>query len=259
MSAQNAQQWFETSLGKYLLDYEQRYFDQAVANIFGYNAMQIGLPQFDFLRTNRMPLRFCVGANKSVALCASPDFLPIRCGSMDLVLLPHVLEFNSNPHQILREVYRVLMPEGHVVISGFNPLSLWGMQRHLERNRHDFPWCGNFIALPRLKDWLKLLNFEMTGGRLNCYMPPFKQEKWRNRFKFMEAAGDRWWPISGGVYFLQAVKHVHGMHLIKPGWKSALAGRKRMVPAPQGCNDGRVGSKSQAVECKEIEIKIEIK
>ncbi|MDP1574844.1 MAG: methyltransferase domain-containing protein [Coxiellaceae bacterium] len=257
MSVQNVQEWFETSLGKYLLDYEQRYFDQAVANIFGYNAVQIGLTQFDFLQTNRMPLRFCVGTDKGTALCANPDFLPIKSGSMDLVLLPHVLEFNSNPHQILREVYRILMPEGHVVISGFNPLSLWGMHQYFERNKREFPWCGNFIALPRLKDWLKLLNFEMTGGRLCCYTPPFKQEKWRKRFNFMEAAGDRWWPISGGVYFLQAVKHVHGMHIIKPGWKHALAGKKRMAPATQRCDDRPMGSKHQMTECKEIKIRKE--
>lgn len=244
MSEQNDQQWFETSLGEYLREYEQRYFDQAVANIFGYNAVQIGLPQFDFLQTNRMPLKFCAGTCSGVALSARPDFLPIESSSMDLVLLPHVLEFNENPHQILREVYRVLRPEGQVIISGFNPLSLWGMRRYFEKNRDDFPWCGNFIALSRLKDWLKLLDFEMTGGRLYCYTPPFGQEKWRQRFEFMEAAGDRWWPISGGVYFLQAIKHMHGMHIIKPGWKNALAGKKRMAAATQGCNEN--GSEKKA-------------
>lgn len=241
MSEENDQHWFETSLGKYLLEYEQRYFDQAVANIFGYNALQIGLPKFDFMRTNRMPLKFCSGTCVGVALRAKPDFLPIESSSLDLVLLPHVLEFDANPHQILREVHRVLRPEGHVIISGFNPLSLWGLRRHFEKNQKDFPWCGNFIALPRLKDWLKLLDFEMAGGRLSCYTPPFGHDKWRKRFNFMEAAGDRWWPISGGVYFLQAIKHMHGMHIIKPGWKHSLAGKKRMASAAQGCNEN--GSK----------------
>ncbi len=240
MSAQNAQQWFETSLGKYLLAHEQSYFDQAVANIFGYNAIQIGLPQFNFLRSNRMPLQFSAGTDCGASLRAAADFLPIESGSMDLVIMPHVLEFNENPHQILREVHRILIPEGHVVISGFNPLSLWGANRYFKRARSDFPWCGNFIALSRLKDWLKLLDFEMTGGRLCCYSPPFKREKWRTYFNFMEAAGDRWWPISGGVYFLQATKHMHGMHIIKPGWKNALAGKKRIVPAAQRFKDNSI-------------------
>ncbi len=192
MPMQTTQQWFETSLGQYLLEREQTYFDQAVADIFGYNAVQIGFPQHDFLRTNRMPFQFSAGIEKHVALRAAPDFLPIATNSVDLVLLPHVLEFNSNPHQILREVQRILIPEGHVIISGFNPRSLWGIRRWFGSSRYDFPWRGNFIALPRLKDWLTLLDFEMTAGRLCCYAPPFSQEKWLRRFNFMEAAGDRW-------------------------------------------------------------------
>jgi len=230
MPMQTTQQWFETSLGQYLLEREQTYFDQAVADIFGYNAVQIGFPQHDFLRTNRMPFQFSAGIEKHVALRAAPDFLPIATNSVDLVLLPHVLEFNSNPHQILREVQRILIPEGHVIISGFNPRSLWGIRRWFGSSRYDFPWRGNFIALPRLKDWLTLLDFEMTAGRLCCYAPPFSQEKWLRRFNFMEAAGDRWWPISGGVYFLQAVKRVHGMRVIRPEWKESVAARRGMAP-----------------------------
>jgi hypothetical protein len=96
-----------------------------------------------------------------------------------------------------------------------------------------FPWRGNFIARPRLKDWLALLDFEITEDRLCCYAPPFSQEKWLKRFSFMETAGDRWWPFSGGVYFLTAVKRVHGMRVIKPEWKEVRAARRRMAAVPQ--------------------------
>lgn len=233
MTAQNRQQWFESSLGQYLIEHEYRYFDQVVANIFGYNAVQIGWPQFDFLRLNRMPLHFSAGLESQNSLRAAASFLPIQSNSMDLVILPHTLEFNANPHQILREVHRILIPEGHIVISGFNPLSLWGICHHLKSTRREFPWNGDFIALSRLKDWLKLLDFEMAGGRLSCYVPPFKQERWRRKLDFMEAAGDRWWPISGGVYFLHAIKHMHGMRIIKPEWKNCLDAKERMVPAAQ--------------------------
>lgn len=241
MPMQTTQQWFETSLGQYLLEREQAYFDQAVADIFGYNSVQIGFPQHDFLRTNRMPFQFSAGIEKNVALRAAPDFLPIATNSVDLVLLPHVLEFNSNPHQILREVQRILIPEGHVIISGFNPRSLWGIRRWFGSSKYDFPWRGNFIALPRLKDWLALLDFEMTAGRLCCYAPPFSQEKWLHRFNFMEAAGDRWWPISGGVYFLQAVKRVHGMRVIRPEWKESVAARRGMAPITGRFNGNDIG------------------
>ena len=78
-------------------------------------------------------------------------------------------------------------------------MGLRGLFGSIEDN---FPWRGNFIARPRLKDWLALLDFEITEDRLCCYAPPFSQEKWLKRFSFMETAGDRWWPFSGGVYFL---------------------------------------------------------
>ena len=229
MPIQNKQQWFETYLGQRLFLCEQDYFDQAVTDVFGYNAIQIGCPQHDFLRTNRMPFKLCVGVETGSALQATPDFLPIESASTDLILLPHTLEFNLNPHQILRETYRVLVPEGRVVICGFNPYSFWGVRRLFNSGINNFPWDGNFISLPRLKDWLTLLDFEMTAGRLCFYVPPFNQEKWLRRFNFMEAAGDRWWPIYGGIYFLQAIKRVHGMRIIKPKWNDKLAVKKRIV------------------------------
>ena len=234
MLLKNTQEWFETSLGQYLLEREQSYFDKAVADVFGYNAMQIGFPQYDFLRTNRIPLRFCAATEGSATVLAAADFLPIETNSIDLVVIPHVLEFSSNPHQILREVHRVLMPEGQVIVCGFNPRSLWGVRGLFGRLEDNyFPWRGNFIALPRLKDWLTLLDFEITEDRLCCYAPPLSQEKWLTRFDFMEAAGSRWWRFSGGVYFLNAVKRVHGMRVIKPEWKEVRARSKSMAPVAQ--------------------------
>lgn len=234
MSINRKLEWFETCLGQYLLEREQNHFDRAVANVFGYHAMQIGFPQYDFLRTNRMPLQFCVSVEEGGKVRAAPDFLPIESNSIDLVLLPHILEFSANPHQILREVHRVLVPEGHAIVCGFNPRSLWGVRGLFASLRdNDYPWQGNFIARPRLKDWLTLLDFEITEDRLCCYAPPFSQEKWLKRFKFMEAAGDRWWRSSGGVYFLTAVKRVHGMRVIKPEWKEVRARRRAMAPVAQ--------------------------
>jgi SAM-dependent methyltransferase len=234
MPLKNTQEWFETCLGQYLLEREQNYFDKAVANVFGYNAMQIGFPQYDFLRTNRIPFQFCAATEGSAEVLAAPDFLPIETNSIDLVVIPHVLEFSSNPHQILREVHRVLIPEGQVIVCGFNPRSLWGVRGHFGAPQEgNFPWRGNFIALPRLKDWLTLLDFEITEDRLCCYAPPFSQEKWLTRFYFMEAAGSRWWRFSGGVYFLNAVKRVHGMRVIKPEWKEVRARRRSMAPVAQ--------------------------
>ena len=227
------QQWFETPPGQYVLEQERYYFDRVVADIFGYNAMQIGFTGFDFLRSNRMPLKIVLGPGEGASVAACAAFLPVGSGSIDLILLPHILEFSSNPHQILREVHRVLIHEGHVIISGFNPFSLWGLHQRMTPSKSDFPWCGRFIALPRMRDWLGLLNFETVAGQLGCYVPPCANEKWLSRMRFMEAAGDRWWPIAGGIYFLQAVKHEYGMRLIKPCWENASKRKRRAASVTQ--------------------------
>jgi len=236
--------WLETPLGRYLVEREQEYFDHAVADVFGYNAFQLGMPELDLLRASRIPLRCRVGVGEAVDLRADFRDLAIASNSADLVLLPHVLEFAEHPHQILREVARVLMPEAHVVISGFNPFSLWGWRRTFHRGT-DYPWRGRFITLMRVKDWLALLGFEVIGGQFGCYAPPSRQQKWLERFGFMEAAGDRWWPIAGGVYFLQAVKRVRGVRLIMPRWSDRLAPVKQLAASPQ-----KIGEKDDALAAR---------
>jgi SAM-dependent methyltransferase len=228
-----APDWFETPLGRHLLACEQAYFDNEVADVFGFNAVQLGLPRFDFLRANRMPLRCRLAPDGPVRVRAEFEQLPILSSCADLVLLPHVLEFSDNPHQVLREVTRILMPEGHVIVSGFNPWSLWGARHLLGDERGAFPWRGQLIGLPRLKDWLALLGIEIAAGRMCCYVPPVRSEKWLGRLSFMEAAGERWWPFGGGVYILHGIKRVHGMRVITPQWKSGLAKRKQLAPVPQ--------------------------
>jgi SAM-dependent methyltransferase len=222
-------QWFETPKGAYVLDWERAQFDSAVEDVFGFKAVQVGLPSIDFLRANRMPFRFRAGVEAGCELISDPRHLPLPSQSMDLVVLPHVLEFGHDPHQILREAERVLMPEGQIVIAGFNPLSLWGLKRTISRRRDDYPWSGDFIGLVRLRDWLKLLGFELNGGRFGCYSPPFSQTRWLHRFAFMERAGDRWWPICGGVYVVRAVKRVRGMRLVAPQWKNGRAAAKALA------------------------------
>jgi SAM-dependent methyltransferase len=223
--------WLETPKGAYVLEWERAQFDSAVEDVFGFNAVQVGLPTIDFLRANRIALRCTVGLEAGCGVRADPRALPLAAQSVDLAVLPHVLEFSPDPHQILREAERVLMPEGQIVIAGFNPLSLWGLKRKVSRRRFEHPWRGDFIGLLRLRDWLKLLGFELNGGRFGCYAPPVSQAKWLQRFAFMEKAGDRWWPICGGVYVVRAVKRVQGLRLVTPGWKNGGATKVRALAA----------------------------
>jgi hypothetical protein len=101
----------------------------------------------------------------------------------------------------------------------------------------EYPWCGQFIGLPRIKDWLALLGFEVAAGRMTAYAPPCRREQWLHRLRFMEYAGDRWWPFAGGVYFLHAVKRVSGVRLITPKWRMAPAKKKVLAPVPQRIAD----------------------
>lgn len=236
MSIQGFEDWLQTSPGQYVLEWEQRKHDLLVADIFGFNAVQLSLARIDFLRSNRMPLRFrCDDGRYAGASEVRADlhFLPFASSSIDLVVLPHTLEFDENPHQVLREVERVLVPEGHIIVTGFNPYSLWGARRKLSRRESLPPWRGQYISVSRLKDWFSLLSFEIQTGTYGCYAPAMTQEKWLQRFKFMDVAGDRWWPIAGAVYVIQAVKRQHGMRLITPAWHDRKARAKALVTVTQ--------------------------
>ena len=214
--------WFSTPQGAYILEWELARVDAAVADIFGYYAVQVGLPGIDFLRANRITSRLTASLAGTPSVRADAHELPFESESLDLVVLPHLLEFSSEPHQILREVERVLRPEGQVIIFCFNPVSLWGVKK-LFTHSPAVPWSGEFVSVLRMKDWLKLLNFEMRGGRFGRYRPPYTSEKWLGRFGFLEQAGDRWWPVAGAVYMMQAIKRVPGMRIITPAWRK---GRK---------------------------------
>lgn len=238
-------EWFSTAPGQYLLAWERAQFDLAVADIFGFNALQLGLPELDGLQANRMPHRWLAlpevadgditTRSPRTALIADAAALPFPEASLDLVVLPHTLEFSADPHHVLREVERVLVPEGRVVISGFNPASLWGLRQARGRlcarvglkafgaSSLYLPESGDFIGPWRLRDWLRLLSFEVESDRFGCYRPAMRTDAWLQRYAWLDRAGARWWPIFGAVYFVVAVKRVRGMRLLGPAWKPRRA------------------------------------
>jgi SAM-dependent methyltransferase len=244
MSIPGLHEWLDTPQGQYVQRWEHARVDQIVADVFGYNAVQIGLLEHDYLRANRMPFKlYCEDAKPGPprALICDPVQLPFAATSVDLVVLPHVLEFASDPHAVLREVERVLVPEGQVLVTGFNPFSLWGARRRL-RERDPFPWNGDWLSVPRLRDWFKLLSLDTQAGCFGCYCPPVHSEKWLARWHFMETAGDRWWPFLGGVYVLQGIKRVRGMRLIMPTWRERRAAARALATvSPRAQKDKAAG------------------
>jgi SAM-dependent methyltransferase len=232
MSIQGFEQWLHTPAGQYVLDWEQATHDALVSDIFGFNAVQLSLPAHDFLRANRMPLRLHSDDGRAegpVDVFSDLHHLPLASNSVDLVVLPHALEFDAHPHQVLREVERVLVPEGQVIVSGFNPLSLWGLRRRFSRQPALPPWRGSYIAHWRLKEWFSLLGFEYQTGAFGCYAPPMTRDPWLQRFAFMDRWGQRAWPYMGAVYVVQAVKRQHGLRLITPKWHDRKAQAKALV------------------------------
>ncbi|MFS2002204.1 class I SAM-dependent methyltransferase [Duganella sp. CT11-25] len=233
--------WLQTPAGVYLRAWEQTCLDNLTADIFGYNAVQIGMPQIDALAANRMPYKILADRKvrpaqdmvRAVDLTLDYTELPFASQSIDLLVLPHVLEFSTDPHQVLREVERVLIPEGQVIICGFNPASLWGARHVLRRvgGTSFLPRTEELISMPRMKDWLKLLNMGASQSHFGCYAPACRTEKWLHRYAFMDNAGPRWWPYFGGVYIVQAIKRVKGMHLIGPAWTKKTASAPAVVPA----------------------------
>jgi SAM-dependent methyltransferase len=236
MSIQGFEQWLQSPAGRYVLDWEHAVHDALVVDIFGFNAVQLSLPDHDFLRTNRMPLRLRCDDGRSdgrIDTLADLHHLPFANASIDLVVMPHTLEFDDNPHQVLREVERVLVPEGQLIVTGFNPYSLWGARRRVTRPPASAPWRGSYISLPRLREWLSLLGFEVQAGQFGCYAPAFEQEKWLRRFAWMDRYGPRFWPPAGAVYSAQAIKRQHGLRLITPQWHDRKAKAKALVTVTQ--------------------------
>ena len=242
-------QWLETPPGRYLLAWEQSQLDRSVADIFGFHALQLGLPRLDALRDNRMPHRWLAidqpgpavesppggevpimsppaptASRARVVLHCDFDALPFDSQSLDLLVLPHALELTRDPHLALREVERVLMPEGKVVILGFNPNSLWGLRQRFGQLRRSMgfgaregpflPGGSEYIGYRRLRDWLRLLSVEVEAGQFGCYAPPLRSDRWLDRFAWAERVGERWWPVFGSVYLVVAVKRVRGMRLV---------------------------------------------
>jgi SAM-dependent methyltransferase len=240
-------EWLKTPAGQYLLAWEREQLDAAVADIFGYHALQLGLAQLDGLHTNRMSHQWLAldragqvasSGARAPNLLSDYTALPFPSSSLDLVVLPHTLEHSADPHATLREVERVLVPEGRVVICGMNPTSLWGFKqsrghiyRRVAQSRLFLPEGGDFIGHWRLRDWLGLLSFEVEKFEFGCYRPAFRSDKWLQRFEWMDRVGARWWPIFGAAYFLVAVKRVRGMRLLEPAWKTkpALVGKSVSV------------------------------
>jgi len=231
--------WFSTPLGKLVIEQERQILDKILPDLFGYHFMQLGLVHDSGLqectRINHHFIAHLNGEGRQVqgaAVRCQADALPIASDSIDVVVMSHVLEFSDTPHKILREIERILIGEGHLIIVGFNPWSLFGIWRLLLAWRDEPPWCGHFFSYNRIRDWFTLLDFELISLERTFYRPPFQNKKIMGKLHFMEKIGNYCWKIFGGIYVVVIRKRVIPLTPVKDLWSKRRSMIKSSIAEP---------------------------
>ena len=226
MSNPRHQPWLDTPLGTSVLELETRVLADALGDVFGFEMLQLGCwgEHGELCAQARTQHRRCLAPHAAGpgAIRSSFEALPIASGSVEAVLLPHTLEYAPHPHALLREVERVLVGEGHVLVCGFNPLGPWGV-RHLASRGRFPPPAVRLLGERRLRDWLGLLGFEVTDAQRYLFAPPWSQRISQRTRAWLESHGPRFAAPLAGAYLVKARKRVRGLTPIRPAWNRAPA------------------------------------
>ena len=224
--------WFSCVPGREIAKDQMAQLDRVLPDLFGYHLLQVGhLADLDLLSKSRILYRNIVEIDQHhqsqnyPVVRGSATALPVESDSVDVVVLPHILDFEAQPHDALRESARVIVPDGHLLICGFNPWSLLGCWRYLKRHKQAVPWRGQFLALPRLRDWLALLGFDVLSQNACFFKPPFSNERLLKRLDFLDKIGARMPAYFSGAYLLVARKRVATLTPLRPRWRP----RRRLV------------------------------
>ncbi|MCU7939585.1 MAG: class I SAM-dependent methyltransferase [gamma proteobacterium symbiont of Bathyaustriella thionipta] len=259
--------WYSSELGQALLTTEKHQLNKLLEQIFGYNLIQLGcLDSFELSAKPRTSRQYILESLNNIKpethvnkisscthIITRFDDLAIQNQSIDAVILPHTLEFEQHPHQILREVDRILVAEGKAIFFGFNPYSLWGLwhkywevksriivnkvtsksETQVQDPLVPLPSCGNLISQGRLRDWLKLLGFDIDLVNEYFYRPPVDRSALLKQLKFMEHAGQFSKLLPAGGYMLVATKRVSTLTPLRQRWKfpKSIIGSDTIEPA----------------------------
>lgn len=210
------------------MEEESRILSQLITRHFGKHVLLIGVPeQADLLKATSIPCHSLLTPltqreKKSIFIEGDFHELPILTGSIDLVLIPHVLEMVDNPRQLLAEACRIIKPEGLIVVYGFNPYSMWGLKKLMNKNQN-MPWSSHFIHASHVKNWLHLADFAMEKQMAALFRPPFNNPSLYQKLHFLENLGSKCLPIFGGVYVLLARAKVIPLTPIRMKWKQRLS------------------------------------
>jgi SAM-dependent methyltransferase len=219
-----ASDWFDTAPGRTLLEFEARVLAEALSDVVGFEMLQVGRwgEGVELAAHARAQHHWLVApdAEGPAAIRSNYDALPIASGSIEGVLLPHTLEHAPNPHEILREVERVLMGDGQVVICGINPFGPWGLRNRLSRGNY-LPHAVRFLGEWRMCDWLHLLGFEVVLAQGFMFVPPWGGPRRAEPDRWLERRGPELMAPLAGAYLVKARKRVRALTPIRPVWQRA--------------------------------------
>jgi len=224
------QAWYRTPLGRLLREAERSALTQCLSRVYGYRLLQIGgFGARTVQELAGVSAHWVIDrpGTSGADVHAKPEDLPFCSGTMDVVVIVHALEFSDQPHRLLREAERVLAPEGHLLVLGFNPVSLWGAGRLWGRLRQSGPpWAGHYFTRRRIADWLTLLGLEIVRRENAFHRPPLVSAGLQQRLRWVEAIGERLGAPPGAVNITVAQKHVVGVTPVRAIWRRA----KEAVP-----------------------------
>lgn len=226
-------QWLESGAGVGLLREEGRRVQAALDSLFGDHFLQIGSWGGELFRQFARTKRAAVidsRAGDAVDIVSAPDCLGVADDSIDIVFLPHVLETHDDPHGVLREVDRILRSDGHVIILGFSPVSLWGLRHFVTRRRFP-PGIRRLISEHRLRDWLRLLSFAVDRSSFQYFHAPMLRRAAQPR-EVLDGATESRQRDAGAAHFDAATARTGGRFIRAVGssWRAGRVAWRRYAP-----------------------------
>lgn len=240
-------EWFSQPPGSLIARAEGEALAELLPGLFGYFLVELGrVGDVDVLAYSKVLKRISADMGPPLGGVAAGDVrlradaLPFASDSIDVLIMAHVLEFASNPHEALREGYRVLAPEGHLLITVLNAWSLVALSRRVRRGCREAGGAVGLLGLARIKDWVALLGFDLVSARSCFFRPPIGSARVLERLRFMEPLGARFWPIFGASHVLLARKRTVTLTPVRPRWKSTrrLAGIRLVEPTRRAGDRG---------------------
>jgi len=215
--------WPSQSASKALLKVEADKLEACLPKLHGHYFFQYSALNVPILRASTLQHSFYTGKDVGEGqLDMDFQLLPFRDNSLDCILAHHVLDYDTSPHQCLREAARVVVPNGYLVLVGFNPWSALGMSRMMPKSL--LPAKGRYLSLRRVQDWLALLGFRVEQVETCQFLPPSILKRFPGFSVKCDALLDYIGLPFGGVNIIVARKLVAGRTPIRPQWR-ALAGR----------------------------------